>query len=347
MNMNMNMMLSRYLTQISSLTLLIVLFCANGADAQQRKRAQTTMKFLSTSNYANASAMANAVTAMEGGAWHQFYNPSAMAWSPQKVDLTGSVNEWIAGINYSSLAATIQPLEGRFGIIGFNMVNVDYGELQRTIRADNERGYIDVGTFSPTAFSAGLSYAKNLSNQFAVGANVKFVTQDLGAGIVGIDNENGLIEQSFSASTTIVDFGVFYRTGLESLNFAMSVTNFSRDVSYDSRDHELPLTFKMGLSMDIIDLTDLSQERHALIVNVDANRPRDYNEQIQVGAEYGFNDLFFLRGGYVFPSDEEGYSVGFGVKGSLRNNQMLLVDYSYSDFGIFSNDNRLTFRIAI
>ena len=86
--------------------------------------------------------MANAVTAMEGGAWHQFYNPSAMAWSPQKVDLTGSVNEWIAGLNYSSVAASIQPLEGRFGIIGFNMVNVDYGELQKTIRADNERGYV-------------------------------------------------------------------------------------------------------------------------------------------------------------------------------------------------------------
>ena len=345
--MNMNMKLTRHLTLLSSLTLLMVLFCADGAEAQQRKRAQTTMKFLSTSNYANASAMANAVTAMEGGAWHQFYNPSAMAWSPQRVDLTGSVNEWIAGINYSSVAATIQPFEGRFGIIGFNMVNVEYGELQRTIRADNESGYLDVGTFSPTAFSAGLSYAKSISDQFAVGANVKFVTQDLGAGIVGIGDENSLIEQNFSASTTVVDFGVFYRTGFESLNFAMSVTNFSPDVSFDSQDHELPLTFKMGLSMDVIDLTDLSQERHSLIVNVDANRPRDYNEQIQVGAQYGFNDLFFLRGGYVLPSDEEGYSVGFGVKGSLRNNQMLLVDYSYSDFGIFSNVNRLTFRIAI
>ena len=86
----------------------------------------------------------------------------------------------------------------------------------------------------------------------------------------------------------------------------MSVTNFSRDVSFDSRIR-ITSHFKMGLSMDIIDFTDLSQERHALIVNIDANRPRDYNEQIQVGAEYGFNDLFFLRGGYVFPSDEEGY----------------------------------------
>jgi len=227
------------------------------------------------------------------------------------------------------------------------MVNVEYGDLQRTIRADNESGYLDVGTFSPTAFSAGLSYAKSISDQFGIGANVKFVTQDLGAGIVGIGDENSLIEQNFSASTTVFDFGVFYRTGFESLNFAMSVTNFSPDVSFDSQDHELPLTFKMGLSMDVIDLTDLSQERHSLIVNVDANRPRDYNEQIQVGAQYGFNDLFFLRGGYVLPSDEEGYSVGFGVKGSLRNNQMLLVDYSYSDFGIFSNVNRLTFRIAI
>lgn len=318
------------------------------ANAQQRKRAQTSMKFLSTSNYAHASGMADAVTAFDGGgAWMQLYNPAALAWTEQRVDVAGSVNEWIAGIEYSSLAATLRFGEGRLGVLGFNMTSVNYGDLQRTIRADNERGYLDAGTFSPTAFSFGISYAKSLSDQFSVGANMKFVTQDLGAGVVELTERNTFVEQSYKADATVVDFGVFYRTSFESLKFAMTVRNFSPDVKFDSRDHELPLTFKMGVSMDVMDLMDVDKTKHSLLVNVDANRPRDYNEQIQVGAQYTFLNVFVLRGGYVFPSDEEGYSLGFGVKGSMRGKHFISADYSYSDFGIFSSVNRISFRLSI
>lgn len=338
---------ARIFTIYGALAIAFTLLCVDGLYAQQRKKGQTSMKFLSTSNFANASGMANAVTAMEGGAWTQFYNPAAVAWTSQRIDLTGSVTEWIAGIEYSSGAASFRPAKGRFGVFGFQFFSVDYGDLQGTIRANNERGYIDVGTFSPSAASFGLSYAKSLSNQFAVGANVKFVTQDLGSGVVGFNPDDSYLQQGFDANATVVDFGVFYKTGFESLNFAMSVRNFSPDVSFATQEHELPLTFKMGLSMDVFDLTKIDRSKHSLLVNIDANRPRDYNEQIQIGAQYTFLDLVVFRGGYLFPSDEEGFSFGFGVKGKLRTNQYVTVDYSYSDFGVFSNVNRLTFRITL
>lgn len=338
---------ARLLITFGGLALLLLMLCADGLNAQQRKRAQTSMKFLSTSNFANAAGMGDAVTAVEGGAWTQFYNPAAIAWTNQKVDLTGSVTEWIADINYSAGAASFRPGQGNFGVIGFQFFGIDYGEFQRTIRANNESGYTDQGTFSPTAFSFGLSYAKALSNQFSVGANVKFVTQDLGAGIIGINEDQSFNERGFEANATVVDFGVFYKTGFESLNFAMVVRNFSPDVRFDTQNHELPLTFKMGLSMDVFDLTNLDRTKHSLLVSIDANRPRDYNEQIQVGGQYTFLDLFILRGGYIFPSDVEGFTAGFGVKGKLRTNQFVQVDYSYSDFGVFDNVSRLTFRLTL
>lgn len=339
---------SRTILSISVGCAVLLSVCTvDGAQAQQRKRAQSSMKFLSTSNYANASGMASAVTSLEGGSWTQFYNPAASAWMENTVDVTGAVNEWIASIKYSSAAASIRPADGRFGVVGFQMTSINYGDLQRTIRADNEKGYVDAGIFSPTALALGLSYSKSLSEQFAVGANLKFVTQDLGAGIIGLSDDQSYIEQSYDASATVIDFGVFYRTGFESLNFAMTVRNFSPDVSFDSQEHELPLTFKMGVSMDVFDLIDVDRSMHSLIVAIDANRPRDYNEQIQVGTQYTFMDLFVLRAGYVFPSDEEGVSLGFGVKGKLRNKQLLNVDYSYSDFGVFSDVSRLSFRVSL
>jgi len=35
------------------------------------------------------------------------------------------------------------------------------------------------------------------------------------------------------------------------------------------------------------------------------------------------------------------------VKGKLRRDQYVQVDYSYSDFGVFDNVSRLTFRITL
>lgn len=315
--------------------------------AQQRKRAQTSMKFLSTSNYANASGMASAVTAMEGGAWTQFYNPSSAAWTSHSFEVTGSVNNWIAGIKYTTAAISLSPSNGKYGVFGLQYTDVNYGDLQSTIRADNDRGYLDMGLFSPTAYSIGISYAKSLSDKFAVGANYKRVNQDLGSGYLDVAADGSYITQGYDASANVIDFGVFYRTGFESLNFAMVVKNFSPDVRFDTQEHELPLTLKMGISMDIMDLTDVNKNYHSFVLNVDANRPRDYDEQIQIGGQYTFLNTFILRGGYLFPSDEEGFSLGFGIQRKTQTNRLLRIDYSYSEFGIFSDVNRLSFQLAL
>jgi len=332
---------------LSAVLLMCTITFAENSLAQQRKRAQTSMKFLSTSNFANASGMASAVTAMEGGVWTQFYNPSASAWSTSHFEVTGSVNNWIAGIKYTSAAISLTPLDGKLGVFGIQYTDVNYGELQSTIRANNERGYLDIGLFSPTAYAVGLSYAKSLSDRFAVGANYKRVKQDLGSGVIDFATDGSYLTQGYEATANVVDFGVFYRTGFRSLNFAMVVKNFSPDVRFDSQEHELPLTLKMGISMDLVDLTSIDKKYHSLIVNIDANRPRDYDEQIQIGGQYTFLNTFILRGGYLFPSDEEGFSLGFGIQRESKNRKLLKIDYSYSDFGIFSDVNRLSFQIAL
>ena len=332
---------------LSAVLLICTITFAENTLAQQRKRAQTSMKFLSTSNFANASGMASAVTAMEGGVWTQFYNPASSAWSNNLFEVTGSVNNWIAGIKYTSAAINVTPSKGKYGVFGIQYTDVNYGDLQSTIRANNERGYLDMGFFSPTAYAIGVSYAKNLSDKFAVGANYKRVKQDLGSGYIDILSEGSYLTQGYEASANVIDFGVFYKTGFRSLNFAMVVKNFSPDVRYDTQEHELPLTLKMGISMDLLDLTDIDKKYHSLILNIDANRPRDYNEQIQIGGQYTFLNTFILRGGYLFPSDEEGFSLGFGIQRESKNNRLLKIDYSYSDFGIFTDVNRLSFQIAL
>ena len=54
----------------------------------QEKRAQTTMKFLSTPLDARAAGMADAQTALQLGAAAMFYNPASMAQMEDKVNVT-------------------------------------------------------------------------------------------------------------------------------------------------------------------------------------------------------------------------------------------------------------------
>ena len=310
----------------------------------QKKRAQTSMKFLSVSPSARASALSNAVTSVEMGAYSAFYNPATMVNIKSTYAATIGSIQWITDINHNSASLIYMPSEGKFGVFGLNAISVDYGDIRSTIIDETEdKGYRDNGFVNPTAIVFGLSYANAITDQFSVGANFRYATQNLGSVTTGPDGAGGFTTQSYSATTTVLDFGILYKTGFESLNFAMALRNFSPEVSYDTENSELPLTFKIGISMDVLDLTEL--EDHSLLVSIDANRPRDYDEQLLFGLEYAFMERFIVRGGYGFPKDEEKLAFGFGIKQPLGGFD-LGVDYSYSQFGVFGEVNRLSVQLG-
>lgn len=310
----------------------------------QKKRAQTSMKFLSVSPSARASALSDAVTSVEMGAHSAFYNPATMTNITSKFSVSAGAVQWITDINHNSASFIYRPSDGKYGVFGLNAVSVDYGDIRSTIVDENEsKGYRDNGFINPVAMVFGFSYANAITDQFSVGANFRYAKQDLGAVAIGTDGAGGYETQSYSASTGVLDFGILYKTGFESLNFAMALRNFSPEVSYDNENSELPLTFKIGISMDVLDLTDL--EDHSLLVSIDANRPRDYDEQLLFGLEYAFINRFIVRGGYGFPKDEEKLAFGFGIKQPLGGID-LGVDYSYTQFGVFGEVSRLSVQLA-
>ena len=303
------------------------------------------MKFLSVSPSARASALSGAVTSVEMGAYSALYNPATMAYINGTYTASVGAVQWIADINHNSASFVYQPADGKFGVIGVNAVSVDYGEILSTARADNEQGYVDLGTINPTAFAVGLSYANAVTDQFSVGANFRYSNQNLGEAAISMDGAGNYGTQSFSAGTGVLDFGVLYKTGFESLNFGMTLRNFSPEINYDDEGQELPLTFKIGVSMDVLDLTSLDPDVHSLLVSVDANRPRDFDEQLLFGLEYTFIDRFVLRGGYGIPRDEEELSFGAGIKQPIGP-LVLSIDYSYTQFGVFGDVNRFSAQIG-
>lgn len=312
----------------------------------QKKRAQTSMKFLSVSPSARASALSNAATSVDMGAYGAFYNPATMAGIKGTYNATVGAVQWITDINHNSAALVYKPADGKFGVFGINALSVDYGDILATVVDENDpKGYRDIGTINPTAMAFGLSYANAITDQFSVGANFRFSQQNLGSVAMGPDGSGGYNMQSFSASTGLLDFGVLYKTGFESLNFGMALRNFSPEIEYDTETSELPMTFKIGVSMDVLDVTNIDPEVHSLLVSIDANRPRDFDEQLLFGMEYSFIDRFVLRAGYGFPKDEEKFSFGAGIKQPIGP-LVLSVDYSYTQFGVFGEVNRFSAQLG-
>lgn len=334
------------------LVALLLAFAATSAvpaaqqSSDREKLAQTGLKYLSVAGDPRAAALSSAMTAAEGGATMLFYNPAGMAWMTETTDVSLSQTGWIADIDYNHAAVAFRPMGGRYGVIGASLTFVDYGDLQETVRADNEQGYVDLGTFSPGAYAIGLGYARAVTDRFSVGGQVKYATQDFGDVVAEAGENDTYTRESIQASTVAYDFGVHYKTGFESLVFAVSARNFSPELSFAEESFQTPLTLQIGLSMDVINLTSLNPSIHSLVLSTDAANPRDFSEQIRVGGEYRFMERIALRAGYTFPTDEEGISLGIGVRQPLGS-VGVGADYSYTDFGAFSGVHRVAVRFSL
>ncbi|MBI5729938.1 MAG: PorV/PorQ family protein [Ignavibacteriales bacterium] len=328
------------------ITLLILGLLAHTLNAQDKKLAQTGMKFLSVSTDARTSGFSEAVTAVDlASASAIFYNPATLASIKEFTSFSVGNVSWIADINYIHSAIAFAPFDGDYGVFGISFLSVDYGEFMGTVVANNEKGYLDVGTFSPKSYSFGIGYAKALSTKFSVGGNIKYVKQNLGSSVVDVDQNGNFVNEDNSLGAIAFDFGILYRTGFKSLNFGMSVRNFSAELKYKKETFQLPLMFKIGLSIDAMDLFNVDKNTHSLVVAVDASHPRDYSEQIYLGAEYTFINMFSVRAGFVSPADEHNFSAGFGVKRNISGMNLGL-DYAFQPYGVFNNVHRFTLSFS-
>ena len=314
--------------------LVLTLLCSftiaqdDDGDLGTDKLAQTGMKFLSFSPDARAAALGDAVTAKTGGASSLFYNPAGMA-RIEGMNLSAGQANWIAGITYNAVSVAYASDAGVFGI---SVMNVDYGEIQGTIRSSNTAGYADTELFTPTANVVGLGYAIAPTDRFSVGGQVKFVNEKLGNAYLDTDGSVEGIE-SLDMDAVAYDFGLMYQMDWKNLMIAMSARNFSESLKYAEEAFELPLTFRMGVAVDVIENLSLS------FVN---ERPRDYFSTTRVGFEYSLMGMLAVRAGYVTPTDEAGINLGVGFQVAGFN-----VDVAYTDFGVFDPVTRVGVQFTL
>lgn len=323
---------------IKSIALILLL---TSISFGQQKLAQTGLQFLSVGSDGRGGAMGQAMTALENKSEALFYNPAAMAKMSGMIDMTASQNNWIFGIKHNAFSLALRPSHGEFGVIGATFRNIDYGDVEGTMVWSNDNGYIDTETLYPGAYSAGIGYAKELTNKFSVGGQVSIVGQQLGKNVVPY-SEDSLYVKNNVVSGTSIDFGTLYYTGYKSLAFGMSVRNFSNELKFEDEGFQLPLTFTMGLAMDIFDLWAGSPKGMKLQAAVDAVHYRSHAEQINIGLDYSLFERVHFRGGYRTNNDGDDLTFGFGI-----TTFGLTIDYANTPFGDIDTIQRFTVKFAL
>ena len=308
--------------------------------SENKKLAQTGFQFLSIASDARSGGMADAMTTMHSNSVSIFSNPAGLARQSEFFDINFSSNEWIAGIKHDALSFSFSPKNGQFGSLGFSLLNVDYGELQGTMVWDNDQGFIDTEKFSPSALALGVGYGRALSENFSVGGHLKKAYQYLGNNVVPISDSSNVVENNV-ANAIAVDFGTIYITDWHGFTFGMSVRNFSEEAEYGYDSFQLPLTFRIGGSIDVLSFFPSFSEKQSLRMAMEALHPRSHPERLNLGLEYSFMGMGHLRLGYLFNYDERNLTYGGGIKiGPLK------VDYALTPFGVFDSVNRISVSIA-
>jgi hypothetical protein len=272
------------------------------------------------------AAMGGAFTAISHGDVGAIYgNPSALV--DVKNFEVGFYNvNYIADINYVS-AALAKNVNG-IGIFAISIASLDVGDIPRTLNSiipgeDRTEAVVTGETFSGGDFAAGISYAMKITDRLAIGANVRWIREEI---------------DDLDMNNVSFDFGTTYYTGFKSLRLAMTARNFgpdqnlagwSEEVQIEPVDIRMPLDFRVGVAMDLFERED---SPHFLTLAIEGTHPNDGPEKINFGAEYWFHKMFSLRGGYRINYDEETFTLGGGVKYSMRK-LAGKVNYAFVDFG--------------
>ncbi len=331
--------------ELFSAVIIVCAFAGNiFAQVGINKLAQSTMNFQLVSVSPVASSMGEAYYAVGDGSDAIFYNPAGIASINKSFDVTFNYTQWIADIKY--LAGAITYNMNELGVIGVSVLSVDYGDIIGTRLAHPSEltmypdGYIETGLVSNVgAYSLGLSYAKQISTQFSMGGNVRFVGQNLGSNTFsnGTNNEN-------NATKIVFDAGVLYNTGYKDFRFGMAIRNFSSNIKREAIDEQLPLTFTLGAAIDVMQFFS-GEKDEQLTFAFDFLHSNSYSERMNIGAEYRFLGMIALRAGYQTNRDVASWSAGAGFNTSLSGYDVE-VNYSFSKMDIFDNVNRLSLNFA-
>jgi hypothetical protein len=301
---------------------LVIVFCFLPESVWgQRKVGTARCQFLEIGVSARAIGMGEAFLGICDDASAVYYNPAGLSQLVVR-DVIFTHVEYPAEMRYEFVGLAY-PVLGTGGVWGVGFYLFDAGDMPYTPYSNSvDEGIFSSGqTFTAKEYALGLSYARALTDHFSVGMTLKFLDE--------------LYEEE-QALGWAADMGTLYDTGFRNFKIAMVISNFGPDLKFIKYEEPLPMNFKFGGSIDLLNYGD-----HQARLGLEGSHPSDNLEKYNAGVEYWYKDSFALRVGNQFEHDTGGFSAGAGFRLDLSQ-RILRVDYGYHDFGYLDQIHRFS-----
>ena len=324
----------------------------------------TGVTSLSITPDARGASMGDLGAATEADVNSQYWNSSKYAFAYSRAGVSLSYTPWLRkivnDIYLANLAGYYKVGSSDNQAISASLRYFSLGEVMAT---DGDGAVLS--TINPFEMAVDAGYSRKLSEKFSMGVTLRFVYSDLGYGSMMNTGESSSAT-AFAADISgyYTTFPVIGRNECQwSLGFNLS--NIGSKVNYNKGNDPayLPANIKLGTAFTF-PLADYNN----LTLAFDANRmlvpakPRlnDYEDNLayddalqewkdkssisgifdsfkdnfakritySVGAEYAYNQQFFLRGGYYYESKYAGNRQYFGLGAGFSLN-VIKIDASY------------------
>ncbi|MEO1413446.1 MAG: type IX secretion system outer membrane channel protein PorV [Bacteroidota bacterium] len=327
-------------------------FCATtgGAGGQSTddcvNSIQTAVPFLRIVPDARSGAMGDVGLAISPDANSVHFNASKLAFAEEDLGLSATYTPWLRALGlqdvylaYLSGYKRISELETLvFGLRYFSLGNINF--------TDNNG--MPIGTGRPNEFEITFGYARQLTPNFSVAINPKFIYSNLAS------NQTVNNVEIVPGVAGAADLSVTYRTQLNAtgspsnLTLAAAITNLGTKISYTrsvNRDF-LPANLGLGAAWELnfdefnsitfaFDLNKLlvptpnpdvdwrEKSMFSGVISSFGDAPGGFSEELRelmysFGVEYWYDKQFAVRAGYYTEDKTKGnrkfFTVGLGLK---------------------------------
>jgi len=288
-------------------------------------------------------AMGEANVATSYGLEALFWNPAGVAKMNNSSQVIFSHMSYIAdiGVEYGAVAANFED----FGAVAFSIKALSIGDIPVTT-TQNPDG--TGATFSPTMVVAGLSYSRQLTDRISVGLTGNFISETMAdvsaSGIafnVGVIYDNLADLSGLSIGVVLKNIGTqmtYSGTGLLALADVQTLNRPPQYYKVDAAPFELPSNFQLAAGYKPV-----LDEMNSLQFSGVYQNNNFSGDEGKLGAEYGYNNTFFVRAGYQFALQESdnyiyGFTAGAGINYDIQGFD-IKVDYAFRDTKYFDGSH--------
>ena len=304
-----------------------------------QRAGSSAFQFLKIGVGARGIAMGESFVAVANDASALFWNPAGLVQFTEN-QVIASRTEYVVDIKHDFFGVVYHLGESDALGASFSSLHMDDMEITTEAQPFGTGRYFTFGDIA-----VGVSYSKKMTDQFSFGATIRYAEETLDV---------------LKMRSVMVDLGTLYWTGLGSTRFAVTISNFGADVQpkgtvtqfngsrvSDFQSFSLPTVFKLGIATEFIE-----DEISRLTTSLQLNHPNDNAEHFRIGAEYAYENTFFLRAGVkrtigqrLFGRDEtspEDFTLGAGIALDVKEFTRVSADYAFARFSDLGSVHRIS-----